>query len=84
MTPPAALNAVKSIKQDTGWGMGVREGHWMVIEAFSEAAMFKLGREYEEKAAVETAFQVQGAASTKGLKRESRGLPKDRERARGV
>lgn len=56
----------------------------MVIEAFSEAAMFKLGREYEEKAAVETAFQVQGAASTKGLKRESRGLPKDRERARGV
>lgn len=36
----------------------------MVIEAFSEAAMFKLGQEYEEKAAVETAFQVQGAGSS--------------------
>lgn len=41
----------------------------MVIEAFSEEVMFKLGQDYEEKAAMETASQVQGTASTKGLKR---------------
>lgn len=56
----------------------------MVIEAFSEEVVSMLGREHEEKAAMGTAFQVQGTASTKGWKREDLGLPKDRERARGV